>query len=89
MEYPTITAAERVGRHVRAALAEHAKQIRDLEPILGFTHAAVSRRLSGQIPFRCDELIAIGEALGVDPGRFLAPIPQQRTTSPSTAGAAA
>lgn len=78
MSGQTITPAEQVGRQVRAALAEQLRPQRDLEAVLGLTHTAVSRRMLGQMCFRADELIAIAEHLGVDPGRFLAPIPQQR-----------
>ena len=76
---PPIPADVRVGRLVRAALAEHGLDSRALEPVLEMTHAPISRRLTGNVPFRVAELIAIGEFLGVDPGRFLTPpSPQKR-----------
>lgn len=74
----SISAALRVGRHVRAALVESAKTQQDVAVVLGLTHQAVSRRLLGQTAFRVDELIAIAEYLGVEPARFFRPIPQPR-----------
>lgn len=73
-----LTPAQRVGRQVRLAMIEQGKTQNDIAAILGLTHQAVSRRMLGDVAFRSDELIAIGEWLGVQPSRFLRPIPRPR-----------
>lgn len=82
-----LTGAERVGRQVRVALAELGRSQAELVGVLGMTHASVTRRTTGQVSFRADELIAIADYLGVDPARFLQPIPQPRTAVQAVAPA--
>lgn len=71
----SITRAQVVGRQVRAALAEHGLSQTELAQQLGLTIDAMSRRITGRVSFRADELIAIGKVLGVEPARFLRPLP--------------
>lgn len=73
-----MTGAQHVGRQVRVALAEHGRHQTDLAAELGLTPSALSRRTSGQVSFRADELIEIAAYLGVNPARFLQPIPAPR-----------
>lgn len=73
-----LTPAQRVGRHVRAALAEHGMTQMQLSSLLGLTTAAIGRRVAGQVSFRADELIKIAEYLGEQPSRFFRPIPEPR-----------
>ena len=70
--------AQRVGRNVRVALVEHGTTQQDIAQVLGLVQSGVTRRLLGEVCFRADELLAIAEHLGVDPGRFFRPIPQPR-----------
>lgn len=74
----SLTRAETVGRQVRALLAERGMNQAELAMALGMTGNALSRRISGKLSFRADELMQIAEQLGVDPGRFLRPIPLPR-----------
>lgn len=83
----TITRAQSVGRQVRAALAEYGVHQSGLADALGMTSDAMSRRIAGKVSFRADELMQIAEHLGVDPGRFLRPVPELLRNAP--AGAAA
>ena len=71
----SLTRAETVGRQVRALLAERGMNQAELALAMGMTGNALSRRISGKLCFRADELMEIAERLGVDPGRFLRPIP--------------
>lgn len=73
-----LTAAEQVGRQVQVAMVEQGKTQDDVGLAVGLSHAAVSRRLHGHVSFRVDELIVVAAVLGVDPARFLRPIPQSR-----------
>ncbi len=50
----------------------------ELATALGMTGNALSRRVSGKLSFRADELMQIAEYFGVDGGRFLRPIPEPR-----------
>lgn len=57
-------------RAIRVALAERDLPRGHLAAVLGLTHAAVSRRLRGDVPFRVDELARISEDLGIPMSRF-------------------
>lgn len=50
---------------LRAAMARKGIRSGELMPILGKTHATVSRKMSGQIPITLDELAAIAKFLDV------------------------
>jgi transcriptional regulator with XRE-family HTH domain len=80
-----LTLAEQIGRQVRAALAEQRKRQEDLAEVLGMTQASVSRRVLGKQAFGGDELIIIARYLGVDPARFLQPLPCARPAESSPA----
>jgi transcriptional regulator with XRE-family HTH domain len=96
MSQQSITRAQSVGRQVRAVLAEYDMQQSELAKALGMTGNAISRRITGKLCFRADELMAIAEHLGVDPARFFRPVPEPRARdepkaarATTTAGAAA
>lgn len=74
--------AQIAGR-VRAELARVGMSGRALAEALGVAHDGVTRRLSGAIPFRADELVAIGAVLEVDPGTFLSGIDPAESTEES------
>ncbi len=65
-----------VGRQVRVALAERGVSQTQLAAAIGMTADGLSRRITGKVAFRTDEIIGISEHLGVDAGRFFRPIPQ-------------
>jgi predicted transcriptional regulator len=57
--------SERVAANVRAELARRSLSQTDLARMLGTTQQAVSRRISGKVPFDTEELNSIAEQLGV------------------------
>ncbi len=73
-----ITRAQSIGRQVRALLAERGMQQSELAVALGMTGNALSRRVTGRLSFRADELMQIADHLGVDPARFFRPVPEPR-----------
>ena len=83
-----ISGAERVGRHVRAVLAEQGRTQLELAAVLGLTHASLSRRVAGRMSFRADELIVLSDYLDVEPSRFFRPIPEPRSREQPQASAA-
>lgn len=61
---------DRVAANIRAEMARRRVFQWDLAQVIGFTNknsgqVAMSRRLSGAVQFRADELAAIAEFLGV------------------------
>lgn len=65
--------AQRIGHRVRTALALAGKSQADVGQLLGLNVAAVSRRITGAVCFRADELLEIGEnLLQIAPESFLA-----------------
>ncbi|MDP5182135.1 helix-turn-helix transcriptional regulator [Blastococcus sp. BMG 814] len=50
---------------VRAELARRRQSGRDLAAALGWSERTTSRRLSGQLPFTVDEILAVARYLGV------------------------
>ncbi|WP_269939060.1 helix-turn-helix domain-containing protein [Arthrobacter sp. HY1533] len=63
----TEPAPERVARRVRElALASRVTQA-TLARVLGTCQQTASRKLSGKIPFRLDEIDAVADALNVEP----------------------
>lgn len=62
---------DQIAARVRAELAAARISGRQLAERLGVPADGLGRRLRGNIPFRADELVDIGRALGVDPARFL------------------
>ena len=57
--------SERVAANIRAELARRSLSQTDLARMLGTTQQAISRRMSGKVPFNTDELNAIAKQLGV------------------------
>jgi transcriptional regulator with XRE-family HTH domain len=55
-------------RRLRGILAEQGLKQQDVAGWLGLSQAAVSRRMSGAVEFRLDELVTISTLLGVDLG---------------------
>lgn len=66
------TPTERVAATVRAELARQRKTQVGLADALGLGRTAVSRRLSGEHPFRIDELHVVATYLGVPAASLLA-----------------
>lgn len=54
-----------IAGEVRAELARQSKNHRDLGVILGLPQSSVSLRLSGERPFRAEELVLVAQGLGV------------------------
>jgi transcriptional regulator with XRE-family HTH domain len=54
-----------VAANVRAELARHNKQRQSVADLLGLSRMAIHRRLTGETPFRVDELSKIAEDIGV------------------------
>lgn len=65
------TAAEAAGARVRGVLAEKKISQNTAAGVLGLSPAAMSRRVSGEIPFNVSELDAIASLTGVPASRFL------------------
>lgn len=63
-----------IAAEVRAELARQNKTQRDLADRLRITQPSVQLRLSGQRPFRAEELAVIADWLGVPPAQFLPPL---------------
>ncbi|MCT2282590.1 helix-turn-helix domain-containing protein [Micromonospora chalcea] len=61
----------KIAAEIRAEMARKRMTQRDLADKLGIAQPAVQLRLSGQRPFRAEELVVIAAALGVEPGQFL------------------
>lgn len=71
----TVT-AERVGREVRAQMVRANVRQGALAEKLRLSQAAVSRRLTGEVPFDVNELTAVAELLAVPMSTLLAePVP--------------
>lgn len=60
--------AERVAAAVRSELARQRIPQATIAARLGISQAAVSRRLSGAVPFDVSELAAVADVLGADVG---------------------
>lgn len=60
-------------RYVRTVLAWHDHTQTDLGKVLGITQANASQKLRGIRAFKSDELLAIADAYGLDPGALLRP----------------
>jgi transcriptional regulator with XRE-family HTH domain len=63
-----------VADRVRAAMKRAAKSQRAVAEQAGIAQVTLTRRLKGRSPFTAEELIAIAELVGEDPGDFLAGI---------------
>lgn len=55
---------------VRAELARHKVSQRAAGELLGLPHQTVGKRLSGEIPFRAEELAKLAAALNIPVSRF-------------------
>jgi len=68
---PTTT-TQRVAAEIRAGLARRGLTQGDLAAALGLSQAAVSRRLTGEVPIDVEELTAVADWLGVPLSALLA-----------------
>jgi transcriptional regulator with XRE-family HTH domain len=59
------TPSLRIAASVRAEMARRRMSQKDLAELLGMTQPALSRRLTGEVPFAVDDLPLFAEALGV------------------------
>lgn len=64
----------KIAAEVRAELARQTKTQREVADRLGITQPSVQLRLSGQRPFRAEELAVIADWLGVPAAQFLPPL---------------
>jgi len=71
---------EAIATRVRGALAESRKTQREVGEALGIPQSSISLRLTGERPFRAEELAALAEFLGVPIERFM-PLPEQVTAA--------
>jgi len=62
----TTTTANRIAANVRAEMGRRQITQTGLADVLNLSQTAVSRRLSGQVPFNVEELARIAAALNVD-----------------------
>ena len=62
---------QRVADEVRGELARQHRTQTDLAEVLGIKQSAVSRRLTGVVPFDVAELAIVAAYLGVEPGALL------------------
>lgn len=60
-----------IAGEVRAEMARQRKSLRDIAAVLGISHEAVRQRTTGEVPFRADELVLLGEHLGIPAEQFL------------------
>lgn len=76
--------ARSIGSNVKAEIARHRTTQAQIARVIGKTPMAVTRRVSGEIPFSAVELSAIADHLGVPVERFYE---TQVKTQPALAGA--
>lgn len=67
-----MTMIQRVNTEIRVLLARREMSQRDLASLTGMSQVAVSRRMTGQIPWDLAELELVAETLKVDPSHLLA-----------------
>jgi DNA-binding Xre family transcriptional regulator len=67
-----MTITQRVNTEIRVLLARREMSKRDLAALIGMSQVAISRRMTGQIPWDLAELEMVAKMLEVDPGRLLA-----------------
>lgn len=60
-------------RYIRTLLAYHGHNQTDLGQIIGVTQANASQKLRGERRFHANELLAIADHYGLDPGAVLRP----------------
>jgi transcriptional regulator with XRE-family HTH domain len=65
----------RIGRAVAAAMKARGAKGTEIARLLAISSASLSARLNGHTPFRADQLLVIGDYLGVDAGQFLSDAP--------------
>lgn len=63
---PQADRRERVAGEVRAHMARQRCTAAKLSTELGIPKATLSRKLNGKTPFLVDELMSIGDVLGID-----------------------
>ncbi len=88
MSTKSSAAARAVGHQVRVAIVEQGQSQTSVALATGMAIDAMSRRISGRVSFRADELIQIAEHLGIDPARFFRPVPRAREPEDDTLEAA-
>lgn len=65
-----ISQRDALASSVRAELARGRMSGRTLAKHLKVSHAYVARRLSGDVPFKADELVLVAALLNIPVGRF-------------------
>jgi transcriptional regulator with XRE-family HTH domain len=64
-EYGGMQSDAALGARITELLASHSRSQDQLAAVLGIAQSGVSRRLSGAVPIRATELLAIADFLGV------------------------
>lgn len=83
------TFAQRIAAAVRAETARRRVSQQSLASKVGMTQPALSRRMNGHVQFSPEELLAVAQALDVDPGLFGVTEPGGPGTRPDTSGGVA
>lgn len=66
-----ISSTERIGVEIRVAMLRRGLSQTELAERVGMSQAALSRRLSGEVPLDVDQLDAIAKALETTPASLL------------------
>lgn len=64
-------AAVRVGERIHTVMWRERVSQADLASVIGVSQSTLSKKLRGRVPITVAELVAIAEALGVEPGDLL------------------
>lgn len=65
------SAAVRVGERIHTVMWRERVSQADLASVIGVSQSTLSKKLRGKVPITVGELVAIAEALGVEPGDLL------------------
>lgn len=61
----------RVGERIHTVMWRERVSQADLASVIGVSQSTLSKKLRGKVPITVGELVAIAEALGVEPGDLL------------------
>lgn len=71
MTYEDRKISTTVGANVRAEMARLGRTQAEVAELMGFDQSGLSRRLTGETPFRITELVVLARAFGIPVSRFL------------------
>lgn len=72
---PSTKPGKRVALEVKAQMVRQEVNQQQLAESLGLSQAAVSRRLTGEVPFDVNELVAVAAALGITVADLMVEVP--------------